>query len=127
MKEYKVMAYVLSSGLWDAFGSIRLSEILGYRDEDLENDLAEWQALYDHQFKSHPYEFDWDLFNQMGRSLTERIKEKLPQGHHVSYEPSDDREFFLPEECSPMACPDHKQSNEIILREKKRSLLHLRI
>lgn len=100
MKRYKVMAYIQSSGLWKAFGSIALYQILVSRDQALENDLTEWQALYDSQFKQHPYKFDWDLFNEEGRSLTERIRAKLPPGADVYYEPSDDREFFSPDECS---------------------------
>jgi hypothetical protein len=99
MKKYKVMAYVLSSGLWDAFKHITLDKILGHKDEELEQDLAQWHSLYDDQFKKYPHDFDWDLFNEIGRSLTERIQEKLPPDHDAYYEPSDDREFFSADEC----------------------------
>ena len=123
-KTYKVMAYVLSSGLWDAFGDISLEQVLGFRDEDLEQDLARWQAAYNRQFKRHPHEFDWDRFNETGELLTARIREKLPPDTRVYYEPSDDREFFSPDNC--IWDPARKDSfNEHALREKKRTLIHL--
>ena len=53
MKEYKLMAYILSTGLWDPFGNITLEAVLGYNDEKLENELTEWQMLYENQFKRH--------------------------------------------------------------------------
>lgn len=127
MKRYKVMAYVLSSGLWDAFGSITLENILGVKDEELESELAQWQALYDSQFKCHSYEFDWDMFNEHGKSLTERIRAKLPPHTDVYYEPSDDREFFSPDECNGTRDCVDKRMNEMALREKKRTLIHMGI
>lgn len=125
MKRYKVMAYVLSSGLWDSFGSISLESVLGVKDAELESELVEWQGLYDRQFKHHPYEFDWNLFNEIGRSLTERIREKLPPHTDVYYEPSDDREFFSPDECNRSADTKGNRLDDVALREAKRSLVYL--
>lgn len=127
MKRYKVMAYVLSTGLWDSFGSITLETMLGVKDEELESELAQWQALYDSQFKRHSYEFDWDLFNEMGRALTKRIGEKLPPHTDAYYEPSDDREFFSPDECNGAGNCGDERMNEMALREQKRTLIHMGI
>jgi len=123
-KTYKVMAYVLSSGLWDAFGHISLEQVLGCRDEVLEQDIARWQAAYDQQFKRCPYEFDWDGFNRIGEELTSRIRDQLPPGAKVYYEPSDDREFFQPEQCTRGSI-SKSGFDEAALREKKRTLIHL--
>lgn len=124
-KKYKVMAYIMSSGLWDAFGSIDLESMLGSRDEDLSAALKSWQAMYDDQFRKHAYSFDWTEFNRMGEELTRRIRERLPHDAKISYEPSDDREFFNPEDCRPdcTAVPS-QQAREMDLRERKRSLLY---
>ena len=125
-KTYKVMAYVLSSGLWDAFGEISLEQVIDCRDEKLEQDLARWQADYNKQFKRHPYEFDWDQFNETGEQLTTRIREKLPPDMGVYYEPSDDREFFSADNY--IWDPSRNDSfDEHALREKKRTLNHLGI
>ncbi|WP_168441893.1 hypothetical protein [Pontiella desulfatans] len=125
MKRYKVMAYVLSTGLWDTSGQVRAEDVLGIKDEEFERDLRQWQTLYDGQFKRRPYEFDWELFNELGRSLTERIREKLPPQTEVYYEPSDDREFFSPDECSDSSGSGVEGVNEVTLRERMRSLVHL--
>jgi len=125
MKRYKVMAYILSSGLWDALGSITPEQMLGFRDEALERDLAAWQARYNAQFRRHSYEFDWERFNAEGEALTERIRALLPHNTAVYYEPSDDREFFTPEQCVKDGDSADPQLNEMALREKKRTLLHI--
>jgi hypothetical protein len=125
MMKYKVMAYVLSSGIWDALGCIRLRDVLGYHDDELEQALEQWQALYDGQFRSCPYQFDWDRFNETGRSLTERIRKKLPPHSEVVYEPSDDREFFTPGECMDADGCAGQRINELALREQKRTLVHM--
>ena len=124
MKRFKVMAYVLSSGLWDAFGHIALDCALGFKDGELEKDLREWHQLYDDQFKRYPYDFDWARFNEMGVELTARIKEKLPPGPDIYYEPSDDREFFSPDDCENTHVPGNGSERELSLRERKRSLLY---
>ena len=127
MKRYKVMAYILSSGLWDAFGHIKLDILLGFSDEELEKDLADWHATYDAQFKKYPHDFDWKRFNELGEELTSRIKSKLPLGTDVYYEASDDREFFPQEECEGSKNSADARFNELSLREKKRTLIHMGI
>jgi hypothetical protein len=125
MKKYKVMAYILSSGLWDAFGHIELDKLLGFPDEELERDLKNWHTTYDAQFKNYPYDFDWKRFNELGEKLTCRIKSKLPPGEDIYYEPSDDREFFSSDECPGSADAGDARVSELMLREKKRTLIHM--
>jgi hypothetical protein len=127
MKKYKVMAYILSSGLWDAFGHITLEKVLGFKDEELEADIANWHSTYDDQFKRYPYDFDWKCFNEIGEQLTSRIREKLPPEIDIYYEPSDDREFFTSEECEASLGSGDTRIDELALREKKRTLLHMGI
>ena len=45
-KRYKVMAYIKSTGLWDAFSSISLDAILDCKNTDLDADLRHWHACY---------------------------------------------------------------------------------
>lgn len=126
-KKYKLMAYILSSGLWDAFGHITLERMLGFKDEDLEADLVNWHSAYDDQFKQYPYDFDWKRFNEIGEELTARIKSKLPTGEDIYYEPSDDREFFPEEACTPDRTGQNlgdSRCREFALRSIKRSLLY---
>lgn len=127
-RKYKVMAYIMSSGLWDAFGAISLDRLLGFHDEELAERLQQWQDMYDNQFKKTPYDFDWKRFNEIGEELTRRIQEKLPEEADIVYEPSDDREFFSPEDCVPSyTSVPSKKDRELELREKKRSLLYSRV
>jgi hypothetical protein len=116
------MAYILSSGLWDALGTITLEQLLGQRDMELERDLKQWQEAYDDQFKCYPYDFDWDTFNEQGRSLTERIRAKLIPGNQIYYEPSDDREFFKFEECDATLLSS-SMPREHCLRKRKFEVL----
>lgn len=117
-KRYKVMAYILSTGLWDAWGNISLLQVLGRRDAVLERDLKHWQDTYDDQFKSHPYDFDWDEFNRQGQELTARIGAKLLPGYAIYYEPSDDREFFQNDDCD-VSMFQSAPMREHALRERK--------
>jgi len=127
-KKYKVMAYIMSSGLWDAFGAISLDQLLGSQDEELASRLQNWQDMYDDQFKKYPYDFDWNRFNEIGEELTRNIREKLPDDATIVYEPSDDREFFTPVDCDPScSTAPSKKDRELDLREKKRSLLYGRV
>jgi hypothetical protein len=123
-KHYKMMAYILSTGLWDAFGPITLDKILGYSDPLLEEALQQWQDCYNAQFKTCPYEFDWTLFNKTGKKIADRIRAKLPVDEEICYEASDDREFFLPEDCchGPLAVNDTMR--ECDLRARKRAMLY---
>lgn len=121
MKTYKVMAYVKSTGLWDAFGHISLEALLGYKNRKLEASLQQWHAAYDDQFKQYPYDFDWKQFNAIGKELTSRIKTHLPPGTDVYYEPSDDREFFSRKDCTSQ---QNTRDRELSLRERKRALLY---
>jgi len=125
MKMYKVMAYVLSSGIWDAIGHVKLRDLPGLEDGELERELEDWQSRYDAQFQRCPYEFDWDAFNAEGMLLTERIRAKLPPHSEIYYEPSDDREFFSPNDCFPQCGSPEESMGEFTLRERKRSLTHL--
>lgn len=124
-KKFKVMAYIMSSGLWDAFGSISLEQLLGFRDEKLAVRLQDWQDMYDDQFKRNPYSFDWKRFNEIGEELTRCLKEKLPEQAEIVYEPSDDRDFFSPEDCKAVhGIVTSLNDREIDLRERKRALLY---
>ena len=121
LKRYKVMAYMLSSGLWDAGGRVALTQILGKRDAVLERDLQHWQDAYDDQFKSYPYDFDWDEFNRQGQELTARIGAKLLPGYSIYYESSDDREFFRNDDCA-VTRVQSGLSREQLLRERNREV-----
>lgn len=124
-KKYRVMAYILSSGLWDALGPISLESLLGFKDEELSNALEAWQVMYDDQFRKSTYTFDWSKFNQIGEELTRKIREKLPGDVEIIYEPSDDREFFSPEDCEAADMTETAgRDREISLRERKRALLY---
>ena len=98
-KRYKMVAHILSSGLWDSWGNVTLQQMQGERDEALDRDLQRWQDAYDDQFKCYPYDFDWGEFNRQGEEFTARIAEKLMPGYSIYYEPSDDREFFKHDDC----------------------------
>lgn len=124
MKKIKVMAYVMSSGLWDSLGPVSLEKTLGFKDPELENDLNTWHASYDDQFKRYPYDFDWAAFNKTGKELTARIKVHLPPDVQIVYEPSDDREFFSEEDCKYSHSHACTRQRELSLRERKRSLLY---
>lgn len=124
MKRYKVMAYLLSSGLWNASGPVELETILGHSDAELEAELKNWQTEYDNQFRRFPYRFDWERFNRTGEELTERIRKKLPAGTDIFYEPSDDREFFSPDECCNSELPESAPERLGILQERKRALMY---
>lgn len=127
-KRYKVMAYILSSGIWDAFGPITLEKVLGERDRELEAELKRWQSLYDDQFKTYTYGFNWERFNEEGEKLVERIRGKLRSDAEIYYEPSDDREFFSPDECDSTC---NKVKSGLNLKtdklERKRSMLYAHI
>lgn len=128
-KRYKVMAYILSSGIWDTFGSVSLETVLGSADSDLEKSLREWQSSYDDQFKHCPYSFNWDRFNELGEKLTRRIRDKLPSHAEIYYEPSDDREFFSLEDCCDQPLGDAStgfgRKNDLL--ERKRELFYAHI
>ena len=123
-KQYKVMAYILSTGLWDAFGPITLDKVLGHDDPDLADALKQWQDRYDDQFKAHPYDFDWEQFNETGAQIADRIRARLPTDAEICYEPSDDREFFLPEDCTSGGPSADGNVRECDLRARKRSMLY---
>lgn len=125
-KTFKVMAYVLSTGIWDGFGCVRLDQVIDGTDPDLEAEMNAWQAQYDRQFMRYPYDFDWDGFNHRGEELTARIQDRLPPDTVIYYEPSDDREFFTSDEYK-RAEERGEQAGlyELALRERKRSLLHV--
>lgn len=123
-KQYKVMAYILSTGLWDAFGPISLDKVLGQEDPLLANALKQWQDSYDDQFKAYPYAFDWKQFNEAGETIADRIRARLPDDAEICYEPSDDREFFLPEDCRSGELAADVNIRECDLRARKRSMLH---
>jgi len=123
-KQYKVMAYILSTGLWDAFGPITLDKVLGHEDPLLVDALKQWQDSYDDQFRAYPYEFDWNRFNETGRRIADRIRAKLPADADICYEPSDDREFFLPEDCRAGAIAMDAKMRECDLRTRKREMLY---
>ena len=118
------MAHVLSTGLWDALGSIQRKDVVEYPVVALEEDFAHCQSLCDTQFQHHPHGFDWDRFNETGRAMSERMRAKLPLDTASYYESSDDRELFSPQECCRWYTP-HRRSNELALRERKRTLIHL--
>jgi hypothetical protein len=121
-KRYKMMAYILSSGLWDAWGVIRLEQMLGQRHEELERDLKRWQDAYDDQFKLYPYDFNWNEFNRQGIDLASRIGAMLMPGDRIYYEPSDDREFFKHDDCDvTLYC--NGIPREQSLRERKLEVL----
>jgi hypothetical protein len=122
MKRYKVMAYILSSGLWDSWGNITLERMLDQKNDELERDLKRWQDAYDDQFKSHPYDFDWDGFNRQGEELTARIEAMLMPGEKIYYEPSDDREFFKHNDCD-VTLYSNDLPREQSLRERKLAVL----
>lgn len=122
-KRYKMMAYILSSGLWDAWGVISLEQILDRKHEKLERDLKLWQDAYDDQFKRYPYEFDWDEFNQQGKDLARRIETLLMPGEKIYYEPSDDREFFKHDDCD-VSMVRSNLPREQSLRERKLAVLN---
>ena len=123
-KKYKVMAYILSTGLWDAFGPITLDKVLGQDDPQLREALKQWQDSYDDQFKAYPYEFDWEQFNAIGKNISDRIRDMLPAHVEICYEPSDDREFFLPEDCCGGATAADAKMRECDLRTRKREILY---
>jgi hypothetical protein len=123
-KQYKVMAYILSTGLWDAFGPITLESVLGHEDPVLADALKQWQDSYDDQFKAYPYAFDWKEFNETGEKIANRIRAKLPADAEVCYEPSDDREFFLPRDCFSGETAVDRERRECDLRARKRSMLY---
>lgn len=54
-KRYKMVAHILSSGLWDSWGNVTLQQMQGERDEALDRDLQRWQDAYDDHFKCYPY------------------------------------------------------------------------
>ena len=122
-KQYKVMAYILSTGLWDAFGPITLDKVLGQDDPLLADALKQWQDCYNEQFKAYPYEFDWKRFNETGEKIAGRIRDGLSDGAEICYEASDDREFFLPEDCSPGEGASGGNMHECDLRARKRAML----
>jgi len=123
-KRYKVMAYILSTGLWDAFGPITLDKVLGHDDSQLEDALKQWQDSYNNQFKAYPHEFDWDQFNETGENITDCIRARLPADAEICYEPSDDREFFLPEDCCSGTIATDSKIRECDLRTRKRDMLY---
>lgn len=123
-KQYKVMAYILSTGLWDALGPITLDRVLGYEDPQLVDALKQWQQSYDDQFRAYPYEFDWERFNETGEEITDRIRARLPHDAEICYEPSDDREFFLPEDCFSGVIATDAKIRECDLRTRKREMLY---
>ena len=118
------MAYILSSGVWDVFGPITLDKVLGHDDPVLASALQQWQAEYDDQFKTCPYEFDWQRFNATGVGLTSRIRDQLPVDAEIHYEPSDDREFFKPGDCCAVGSAGNTHVREQDLRARKRALLY---
>ena len=122
-KQYKVMAYILSTGLWDAFGPIALDKVLGHDDPLLADALKQWQDCYNNQFKAYPYEFDWKRFNETGAKIVARIRDNLPGDAEICYETSDDREFFLPEDCCSGERPADENMRECDLRARKRAML----
>jgi len=122
-KQYKVMAYILSTGLWDAFGPIALDKVLGHDDPLLADALMQWQDCYNNQFKAYPYEFDWQRFNETGAKIADRIRERLQDDAEICYETSDDREFFLPEDCCSGERPADGNMRECDLRARKRAML----
>lgn len=124
MKKIKVMAYIMSSGLWDGLGPISLEKLIGVTDDELERDLTRWHASYDDQFKRYPHDFDWDSFNRVGEELTGRIKAHLAPDTEIIYEPSDDREFFARQDCSRTRLPRSAHDRELSLRQRKQSLLY---
>lgn len=117
------MAYILSTGLWDSFGPITLDKVLGCDDPLLADALKQWQDCYNDQFKVCPYEFDWKQFNATGEKIAARIREKLPDDSEICYEPSDDREFFLPEDCCSGGHAADAHIRECDLRARKRAML----
>ena len=123
-KQYKVMAYILSTGLWDAFGPITLDKVLGHDYPALADELKQWQDCYNEQFKAYPYEFDWEKFNETGETITDRIRAKVSEDTEICYEASDDREFFLPEDCSSGSCAADGNMHECDLRARKRAMLY---
>ena len=123
-KQYKVMAYILSTGLWDAFGPIAMDKVLGHDDPLLADALKQWQDSYNDQFKAYPYEFDWKQFNEAGEKIAERIRAKLSDDAEICYEPSDDREFFLREDCCPGERAADENMRECDLRARKRAMLY---
>lgn len=123
-QQYKVMAYILSTGLWDAFGPITLDKVLGSDDPLLADALQQWQDCYNEQFKAYPYEFDWKQFNETGAKITDRIRDKLTDDAEICYETSDDREFFLPGDCCYGERAAGGNMRECDLRARKRAMLH---
>lgn len=123
-KQYKVMAYILSTGLWDAFGPITLEKVLGYDDPLLADALKQWQDSYNNQFKAYPHEFDWKQFNETGETIADRIRGKLAANTEICYEPSDDREFFRPEDCCLGERAAAGNMRECDLRARKRAMLY---
>ena len=117
------MAYILSTGLWDAFGPIALDRVLGHDDPLLADALKQWQDCYNDQFKTCPFEFDWTQFNETGEKIAERIRDKLSADAEICYEPSDDREFFLPEDCCTGEQAADENIRECDLRSRKRDVL----
>jgi hypothetical protein len=117
------MAYILSTGLWDAFGPIALDKVLGQEDPLLADILKQWQKRYDDQFKAYPYAFDWQQFNDAGEKIANRIRSRLPADAEICYEPSDDREFFLPEDCSSGELAEDGNMRECDLRARKKAML----
>ena len=121
-KRFKLMAYILSTGLWDGYGCVSLEQVLAVRDAALEADLKAWQSDYDEQFMRCPHQFDWSAFNTRGQDLADRIQAKLPAGSSIHYEPSDDRDFFSTDQLHPENGP---RFGEMSLRERKRVLLYM--
>lgn len=117
------MAYILSTGLWDAFGPITLDKVLDQDDLLLADTLKQWQECYNDQFKAYPYEFDWKQFNEIGEKIADRIRGKLKDDAEICYETSDDREFFLPEDCCSGERPVDGNMRECDLRARKRAML----
>ncbi|MDF7824661.1 hypothetical protein P4B35_11605 [Pontiellaceae bacterium B12227] len=113
MAKCKVMAFHRSTGLWNRHIQVRLEQIIGCRDEKLETELAEWQALYDDQFRKYPYEFDWQAFNRHGRELTAKIQAMALPCTELYYVESDDRDFFNPEGCRSSSSINTKDKGRI--------------